>query len=240
MISIFDKEITELKALFSGKPVREYAYDPKKALPVSEYGELVLARDSAFELGGSDKPCTGATVATDTLPVENKVIVVGKELSEIKGDANYARFVIIGLSRSPEDEQGIFDLVKSLEYAKYKENVAGFMSRSSAFTHREQVRVSKTAIKSGLSFEKLGDTAINGYLKREAVKAVTVIYVADADVDFDELGRIAGRTREIISAFNHILDNALVDCAHCSLKEICDEVDGMKEAHLRRNGNRNR
>lgn len=239
MISIFDKEISKIAEIISGAPYREYAYDPQKALPVTEYGELVLARDCAFELGGSDTPSTGATVATDTLTVENKIIVVGKELNQINSDVNYARFVIIGLSRSPDDEQGIFDLVKSLEYAKYKENVGGFMVRSSAFTHREQVRVSKTAIKAGLSFEKLGDTAISGYLKRDAVKAVTVVYVADAGVDFDELYRVSGRTREIISAFNHILDNALVDCAHCSLKEICDEVDGIKEAHFRRNGSRN-
>lgn len=233
MISIFDQDIKTLKNVLEGASIKTYAYDKNKALPTSEHSELVMLRDCAFELGGSDMPCACATVVTDDLPIENQTFVIGKELNEIKGDCNYAKIVLLKLKYSPDGEQEIFDLVKSLEYAKYKENVSGFMMRASAISHREQVRVSKSAIKSGLTFEKLGATTIANYLSKDAVDAATVIFVADCDVDFDGLSAFCERTHKILSAFNHILDNVLVDCAHCNLKQICDEVEGMREMHLR-------
>ena len=35
------------------------------------------------------------------------------------------------------------------------------------------------------------------------------------------------------SSLNHIFDNVMFDCSTCNLKEICDEVDGLKELHLK-------
>ena len=233
MIGIFDKEIKALSHVFEGAKVTKYGYDESKVLPTSEHSELVLLKDCAFELGGSDKPCACATVVTDDIPLVNQTVVVGKELKDIKNDCSYAKIVILGLNYTPEEEQGIFDLTKSLEYAKYKENVQGFMMRASAISHREQVRVSKSAIKNGLTFEKLGDTTIANYLSKDVVKNVTVIFVADEDELFEDITAFASRTSDILDAFNHILDNVLVDCAHCNLKQICDEVEGMREMHVK-------
>lgn len=233
MIKIFDNDIQSLLTLINAQPQIVYDYDEKKALPTSDSSSLILLKDTAFELGGSDNPCAAATVVTDSLALKNQVIVLGKELKDIKQDCNYAKFVLISLCDAPDDEQGIFDLVKSLEYAKYKENVDGVMMRASTMLNREQVRVSKSAIKSGMSFEKLGATTIKTYLSKPAVKAVSVVFVADSKVDFDALQEISTHTKEILKAFNHILDNVLVDCAHCNLKTICDEVEGMKELHFK-------
>lgn len=232
MISIFDSDINELTAYVAKNATKVYAYDESKALPVSEHSELILTKDSAYELGGSDMPCAAATVITGNLPIENKTVLVGKELKEIKNDCNYAKIVILSVKDTAEDEQAIFDLAKSLEYAKYKENVQGFMMRTSVIKQREQVRVSKTAIKRGLSFEALGATTIKSYLAKDVVEAVTVIFVADARIDFMPLQQFSSHTSQILSAFNHILDNVLVDCAHCNLKEICDKVEGMRELHF--------
>ncbi len=232
MINIFDGEIDNLKGYVDKFATKIYAFDERKVLPVSENSELILMKDAAYELGGSDKPCAAATVLTDDLPVQNQTILVGKELADIDKDCNYAKFVIISVKNTPDDEQGIFDLTKSLEYAKYKENVKGFMMRASTIRQREQVRVAKSALKNGLSFEALGATTINSYLARDVVNAVTVVFVADTSSDFAPLQSFASNTSQILSAFNHILDNVLVDCAHCNLKEICDEVDGMRTLHL--------
>ena len=95
------------------------------------------------------------------------------------------------------------------------------------------MRVSKSAIKNGLTFEKLGDTTIANYLSKDVVKNVTVIFVADEDELFEDITAFASRTSDILDAFNHILDNVLVDCAHCNLKQICDEVEGMREMHVK-------
>lgn len=232
MIKIFDGDIKKLLSVLDAQEQMVYSYDEKKALPTSDSSSLILLKDTAFELGGSDKPCVASTVVTDDIPLENKVYVIGKELADIKADCNYAKIVLISLDDAPEEEQEIFDLVKSLEYVKYKQNVDGFMMRASTMLHREQVRVAKSAIKKGLSFEKLGATTIKAYLEKPSVKAVSVIYVADANMDFAPLEEYCTHTSEILKAFNHILDNVLVDCAHCNLREICDEVEGMKELHF--------
>lgn len=232
MIKIFDNDIRELLALVEKQPRTVYAYDEKKALPISDTSSLIMLKDTAFELGGSDKPCASSTVVTDSIELENKVIVIGRELNQIKSDCSYARLVLISLGDAPEDEQGIFDLVKALEYAKYKENVEGFMMRASTMLKREQVRVSRAALKKGLCFEALGATTIKAYLSKPSVKAVSVIFIADSELDFAPLQAFARHTDELLKAFNHILDNVLVDCAHCSLKQICDEVEGMRELHL--------
>lgn len=233
MIKIFDNDIQTLLALTDSHAKITYDYDEKNALPTNDTSSLILLKDTAFELGGSDNACVSATVVTDAIPLKNQVVVIGKELKDITKDCNYAKIVLISLDDAPDDEQGIFDLVKSLEYAKYKENVDGVMMRASTMLNREQVRVSKCAIKQGMSFEKLGATTIKTYLSKPFVKAVTVIFVADSDVDFGTLQEFSAHTKEILKAFNHILDNVLVDCAHCNLKAICDEVEGMKELHFK-------
>lgn len=233
MIGIFDEDIKNLFDYIAQSNVKIYPYDSGKALPTNEQSELILMKDAAFELGGSDMPCTAATVLTDDMAIKNQTVLIGKELKEIKNDCNYAKIVILSVKDTAEDEQAIFDLAKSLEYAKYKENVSGYMMRTSVIKQREQVRVSKTAIKRGLSFEALGATTIKSYLAKDVVEAVTVIFVADARIDFMPLQQFSSHTSQILSAFNHILDNVLVDCAHCNLKEICDKVEGMRELHMR-------
>lgn len=233
MIGIFDEDIKKLFDCIAKNDAKVYPYDSGKALPTNEQSELILMKDSAFELGGSDMPCTAATVLTDDMPVKNQTILIGKELKDVKKDCNYAKIVIISVNAESDDEQAIFDLAKSLEYAKYKENVSGYMMRTSVIKQREQVRVAKSAIKRGLSFEALGATTIKSYLAKDAVKAVTVVFVADAQIDFAPLQEFSSHTSQILSAFNHILDNVLVDCAHCNLKEICDSVEGMRELHMK-------
>lgn len=233
MINIFDEDIKRLNDYVAKNATRIYQYDESKALPTSEHSSLILTKDSAYELGGSDMPCAVATVLTDELPVANQTVLIGKELKDIRQDCNYAKIVIISVKDAADGEQAIFDLTKSLEYAKYKENVQGFMMRASAIKQREQVRVSKVAIKQGLSFEALGATTIKSYLSRDVVKGVTVVFVADTCADFAPLQDFASHTSQILAAFNHILDNVLVDCAHCDLKVICDSVEGMRELHMK-------
>lgn len=234
MIGIFDNDIKDILGLLDGTPFKRFPFDEKDVLPTQERSDLVLMRDSAYELGGSNLDSLGMALVTDDVALKSETILVGKELKDIKADCNYAKIVLISLKQSPDEEQKIFDLIKSLEYAKYKDNVKGFMMRASALTKREQVRVSKQALKEGLSFQKLGNTIIASYLTRSVVSAVTVIFIADAPVDFAPIYAISDRSSEVLDALNHILDNVLVDCAHCNLKEICDKVEGMRELHLKR------
>ena len=62
-----------------------------------------------------------------------------------------------------------------------------------------------------------------------------VIFVTDGEL-VEKLKPFAGKVDDITKTLTHILDGLPTDCGHCSMKPICDEVDGMRELHLGRKG----
>ena len=107
------------------------------------------------------------------------------------------------------------------------------MIRTSSRAHKEAVRVSRAAIKKGISFEKLGNTLIKKYKENPAVKGVRVIFITDSKADYTKLEAVAEKNKSIAETLNHIINNVTFDCDTCNLKPVCDEVEGMKELHFR-------
>ncbi len=232
MIDFFDAYLEKTQNLLDGIPSERFAYNPLKCATIIPRAELVLLRDSAYELGGSDLPSVGYSLVTSK-DFESETVVVGRDLDKIKSDVSFAKIVLLSVEGFSGEEQALFDEIKDLEHAKYKLNVEGFMARASSMSHREQVRVSKSALKGGLSFEKVGNALIKEYLKEKGVKAVKIIFVTADGADYDALDKVAEKASEILDAFNHIYDNLMVDCKSCNLKAICDEVEGMRELHFK-------
>ncbi len=106
------------------------------------------------------------------------------------------------------------------------------MTRASALSMREQIRVSKKAVKKGITFADYGSVLLQEYLKNPIVKSAQIIFITQFE-KFDELLMLADKIKSTTSALNHILDNVF-DCSTCNLKEICDEVEGMKELHIKK------
>ena len=156
---------------------------------------------------------------------------MGSDLNEIKSDSPFAKFVFIQV-KDFENEQDTFNKIKELEALRYHLSVDGFMTRASALNMREQIRVSKKAIKSGVTLADYGKTLLSKYLEFDYVKSAEIYFVTDFD-DFEKLNVVAKKINQTTSALNHIFDNVLFDCSTCNLKEICDEVDGLKELHLK-------
>lgn len=42
----------------------------------------------------------------------------------------------------------------------------------------------------------------------------------------------AKKAHDITDTLTHILEGLSTDCSVCALKDICDEVEGMKELHF--------
>jgi CO dehydrogenase/acetyl-CoA synthase beta subunit len=232
-MELFDERINNILKLLANYTAKSFSFDSGKVLPSGGRSELVLLKDSAFELGGSGLPSVGLSCVTQNIGIENRTLLIGRDLNEIDADCAYAKIVLLQIKEGYDSEQALFDAIKQLEYVKYKVFVDGFMTRASAMNHREQVRVSKAALKSGLSFEKIGNTLINEYLKRDGVSAASIVFITEPSFGFRALENEAAKIGEITSALNHMLDNVLVDCKSCSLKPICDEVEGMREMHLK-------
>lgn len=232
-MELFDNYITNIQSLLAEQSVKRFAYNADNAWPIDVKSALILVRDSAYELGGSDYPSVGLTAVTENLDVESGVEVIGKDLSQISADTPFAKIVLLKIKSITADEQTLFNTVKELEYVKYKVNVRGFMARASAMNFREQVRVGKDAVKQGITFEKVGNALIKAYLQNPNVTSAKIIFVTDNSIDFDYLTSTAEKIREVTKTLNHILDNVIVDCKSCNLKPICDTVEGMRELHIK-------
>ena len=197
----------------------------------NDKNSVIFLSDTAYELGGNNKPCVSSLAVSSDMEFSNSVYLLGNDLNKIKADSPFAKLVFIQVEDF-ENEQDTFDKIKDLEALRYRLNVDGFMTRASALNMREQIRVSKKAIKSGVTFADYGNTLLKKYLEFSSVKSAEIYFVTDS-CDFEKLNEIAKKISQTTSALNHIFDNVMFDCSTCNLKEICDEVDGLKELHLK-------
>lgn len=222
----YDKSIQSLKECLKNAKRLD---NTKKYLSVSCENSVLFKSDTAFELGGSQKPCVSALAVSNDITFSNAVYLLGEDLPQIKSDTAFTKFVLIQLEKCEED-QSLFNQIKELEALKYHTSIEGFMCRASAMNMREQIRVSKKVIQKKIGFKEYGYTFLQEFLKRKEVISAEIYFVT-ATSDFDELQKIAKMVVNTTSALNHIYDNVMYDCSSCNLKVICDEVEGLKELH---------
>lgn len=224
---LYNNLINEIKGSLSCAKV----VSNNHSLNVSNKNSVIFLSDTAFELGGSQKPCVTSLAVTSDMELSNSVYLQGSDLNEIKTDSPFGKFVFIQVEDFT-DEQETFNKIKEMESLRYHLSVDGFMTRASALNMREQIRVSKKVLKSGVTFADYGNALLKEYLKIPYVKSAEIYFVTDFN-DFEKLNSAAKKISQTTSALNHIFDNIMFDCSTCNLKEICDEVDGLKELHLR-------
>lgn len=225
-MKIFDDLIGEVGEILEPVPLQATPAHCEKAWSDVGYNQVVLQRDSAYELSG-----VGFNLVTSA-EVSDEIAVFGEELNEIRRDRSFARISVIQID-DVDDEQKTYDLIKKIEYTKYKCFPDGYMIRTSSKSHKEAVRVSKKSLKSGMTFKNVGELIINKYKEIPAVKGVKLIFVTDLNADYRKLEEIAQKNSTITEAFNHIMNDLNFDCDTCNLKAICDEVEGMKEMHFK-------
>ena len=107
------------------------------------------------------------------------------------------------------------------------------MIRTSAKAQKESVRVSKTAVRKGITFQKVGNLLISKFKENPAVSGVRVIFVTEDAVDFSSLEGLSRKNHGITETLNQVMNNLTFDCDTCNLKAICDEVEGMRELHFK-------
>lgn len=202
-----------------------------KVLKTSDKNSVIFLSDTAFELGGSQKDCVSSLAVSSDIEFSNSVYLLGDDLNKINTDSPFAKFVFVQVEDF-ENEQDTFNKIKELEALRYHLSIDGFMTRASALNLREQIRVSKKAIKSGVTFADYGNTLLSKYLEFSSVKSAEIYFITDFNA-FEKLNAVAKKISQTTSALNHIFDNVMFDCSTCNLKEICDEVDGLKELHLK-------
>ena len=225
------------KELGSVEPKR-YEYSESRCWEDVGSHQLIMMKESAYELGGDNKPAVNLScVSSGDYADKDEVLVYGKDLGEIKGSVPFARIVLLNVGElkgeGEEDTEPLFRAIQNIDFVKYHVFPKGYMIRTSSDSYREQVRVSQEAVRNGISFEKVGNAYIREYKKNPDIKAVKVIFVTAEDADYKGLREDAVKTADITKALSKILEGMeATDCHSCSLRTICDEVEGLKELHF--------
>ena len=236
-MELYNSIIEKVNGHLGSSAPKKYAYNPDKTWEDVGGNQLIMMKESAYELGGDNKPAVNyACISSDDFVTEDEILVYGKDLSEIRGSVPFARIVLVKVAslqgEGEEDTEPLFRAIQDIDFVKYHVYPKGYMIRSSSDSFREQVRVSKEAVKKGITFEQVGNSYIKEYKKNPNVIAVKVIFSTVDDADYAEMRKDAKKVRDITKTLSKILEGMATDCHSCSLKEICDEVEGLKELHF--------
>lgn len=233
-MELYNSLIKDTKALLEKGTPKAWPYQPGSEWKDIGSSELVLQKDAAYELGASGKGSANYVLFSSSpeLVDKDQVLLYGQDLGEIRGEVDFARIVLLRVGVLDGDDEAVYRILKDIEFAKYHVYPEGYMVRMSPESYREQVRVSKQAIRKGISFKNIGASYIQAYKKDPNVLNATVIFVTAPGFDFATMKQLAEKSNAVTNTLTHILEGLSTDCSVCALKDICDEVEGMKELHF--------
>ena len=149
---------------------KDYPYSIKNKWQDLGQNELVMQRESAYELDG-----IGFNLITSK-NIENKITVIGDDLGQISENRKFARISVISID-DIADEQKAYDIIRKIEYVKYHFFPKGYMIRTSSRSHKEVVRLSKSALNQSITFEKIGNLLIDKYKANPVVKSIHIFFI---------------------------------------------------------------
>ena len=233
-MELFNSLLRDTRALLEKGAPKVWDYAERDCWHDIGSSELVLQKDAAYELGAAGKGSANYVLFSSSAELVDKdqVLLYGPDLKDIKGDCDFARIVLLRVGVLDDDDEQVYRILKDIEFAKYHVYPEGYMVRMSPESYREQVRVSKKVLKKGISFRAIGASYIKAYKKDPNVLNATVIFVTAPGYDYAAMKDNAKKANDITNTLTHILEGLPTDCSVCSLKGICDEVEGMKELHF--------
>lgn len=233
-MELYNSLIKETKALTDPLQRKSWDYDEQDCWFDNGSSELVLQKYAAYEMGASGKGSANYVLFTSSpeLVEKDQVILIGKDMREIKGDCDFARIVLLRIGDIDDDDEVVYRTLKDIEFSKYHVYPKGYMVRISPESYREQVRVSREALTGGINFKAVGASYIREYKKNPNVISAMVIFITDPAANYTELKALAKKSAGVTGTLTHILEGLPTDCSVCALKDICDEVEGMKELHF--------
>ena len=233
-MELYNSLINDTRAQLEGLSAKVWNYAPADCWADTGASELVLQRDAAYEMGALGKGSANYVLFTSSSELVDKdqVILYGPDMGQIRGDCDFARIVLLRVGVLDDDDEAVYRTLKDIEFAKYHVYPEGYMVRMSPESSREQVRVSKKALGKGISFRSVGASYVAEYKKDANVLNATVIFITDPKADYAALQAAAKKASAVTGTLTHILEGLPTDCSICALKDICDEVEGMKELHF--------
>lgn len=243
MLRIYDKQISELNNLLNSKEAKTSSFDSENILDLLEREELILRSDTAIELGNDNSYAISSILFTTDINVPNSIEIIGQDIQELIKNknctkSNYSRIVIVKLKADAvenKSSQQLYGIFRKLEYLRFNLFIKGLSFRISSIQNKEAVRISNDLIKKNVSFTQIGNTLINEYLKFPEVEAVKIIFISNTNTEFnkifEKIKTIANQVNNITDSLNEIFKGLKMDCSVCAQKQLCEEIDGLRELH---------
>lgn len=240
-MKIYDSQIERVRELFNGIIPKKYEYCKSECREENAQYEMIFQSDMAYELGANKERAVNLTCVSSNAQLFNdkdEILVYGDDLCEILDASSYARITEVlvkddlGDDSNPSDMDKLYKIIQDIDFVKYHMYTKGFMIRTSGQSCLEQVRVSKNALKEKVSFEHIGNSFIKRYRDNPNVLHVRIIFVTTANVDFDKLKKEADTAIDIRRSLSMIHNGLPTECGSCEIKDICDEVEGLRELHF--------
>lgn len=213
---------------------KSVVYSDELCAEKGDKNAILFRSDTAYELGGSGKLSVGSIMFTDLLSVRDEVILYGPDLNEITEDTPFAHLTFVSLKQK-NDEELTYEQLKNIGFTAFQIYPKGYHIRISPSASKEQVRVSKNVLNSELplSFMNIGCSLIRAFKENNDVESVRTVFITKKDFNYRELSALAQKAKRITDAVHSTLQLDELDCASCKMKPICDEVEGLRELHLK-------
>lgn len=234
-MKLFEDVIKEVRALLPDLPDKSCGFEECLCAEPGDKNALLFRSDTAFELGGGGKYAVESTMFTSFSEAGDEVLLFGKDLNEITEDVSFAHLTFIQLEEKSEENLH-YEQLKSIGFTVFQLYPKGYHIRISPSAGREQVKVSKEALKRKppLSFMNIGCSLIKLLKEQDDVAYVKTVFITCPDVDYPALAALARKAKKITDAVQKTLQLDELDCAACKMKPICDEVEGLRELHFQK------
>lgn len=239
-MKIFDEVTEQMLSLLPETVDKSVLFDPSLCAQNGDKNAILFRSDTAYELGGSGKESVSSIVFTNMPSGKDEVLLYGPDLNEINKDIPFAHLTFVSL-RQKNDEELTYEQLKNIGFTVFQLYPKRYHIRISPSASKEQVRVAKAAVysKQPLSFMNIGCSLIEEFKKNDDIEAVRTVFITKEDFNYRALSDLAVKVRKITDAVHSTLQLDELDCASCKMKPICDEVEGLRELHLKKEKEKN-
>ena len=114
-MDFFNSLIKDTNNLLTNYSCKAFEYNSNNAWEDLGYNQVILQRDTAFELDG-----VGFNLVTSS-PIADEILVVGDDCADISQKRKFTRVSIVEID-AVDDEQKAYNLIRKIEYVKYHNN----------------------------------------------------------------------------------------------------------------------
>lgn len=195
----FDDIMQKTRDSFAGMEPRAWAAAEAEPWPDAAGANIMGGFDAALEMGGSLLRGASFLCATTNpdADIDDRVVLYGPDLGELGARSPYGRITLMKLRGEGLGERDMFNAMLDLDISKHRVDPAGFAISYPEASRYEAVKVSRGALRDGVSFANIGASYIRRYKLDSRVLAVTEIFVTDPAYDYEaaeELGRRVQKT----------------------------------------------